>query len=390
MPQGSALAARGSGTYNYKVIYAFNGSDGDDPQGSLIDVGGTLYGTTQLGGANYSGTVFSITTGGAEKVLYSFGVPPDGNQPEASLVNVRGTLYGTTTKGGANYTCGYSPYYVGCGTVFSVTTGGTEKVLHSFGGGLDGSDPQGALIKVKGLLYGTTDEGGAIPCYYTTCGTVFTITTSGTEKVLRSFNNRKGRRPLAGLLDVGGTLYGTAANGGAHRAGVVFRITPSGKEKVLYSFGGAPDGAAPSASLIDVKGTLYGTTLLGGAYQRGSGSGLGTVFSITPSGKEKVLHSFGNGTDGAWPDAPLIDVKGTLYGTTWSGGATYCAGTGCGTIFSITPDGTEKVLHSFAACSDGCCPMAGLTDVGGTLYGTATEGGAGVPYDHGTVFALTP
>jgi uncharacterized repeat protein (TIGR03803 family) len=205
--------------------------------------------------------------------------------------------------------------------------------------------------------------------------------------VLRSFNGRRGSLPLAGLIDVGGTLYGTTYEGGAHNSGVVFSITPSGKERVLHSFGGAPDGANPFASLIDVKGTLYGTTWFGGAYPCGSAGGCGTVFSITPSGKERVLHSFGNGTDGVFPMASLIKVKGVLYGTTNHGGA-YCKSSGgCGTIFSITPDGTEKVLHSFGAAPDGCCSQAGLTDVHGTLYGTTSAGGTD---GFGTVFALTP
>ncbi len=87
--------------------------------------------------------------------------------------------------------------------------------------------------------------------------------------------------------------------------------------KVLYNFGSSSgDGIDPNAALKYVRGAFYGTTFSGGEY----GSG-GTVFSITTSGTEKVLHSFGKGSDGARPNAGLIDVKGTLYGTTPEGGA---------------------------------------------------------------------
>jgi uncharacterized repeat protein (TIGR03803 family) len=88
--------------------------------------------------------------------------------------------------------------------------------------------------------------------------------------------------------------------------------------------------------LLEVNGTLYGTTWVGGTY------GLGTVFSMTTSGKEHVLHSF-NGSDGAHPETDLIDVNGTLYGTTHVGGFKWgCKpninGTaGCGTVFALTP-----------------------------------------------------
>ena len=106
---------------------------------------------------------------------------------------------------------------------------------------------------------------------------------------------------------------------------------------ILHPFGrSAGDGVNSSADLIDVQGTLYGTTVGGGSY------GGGTVFSITTSGEETVLHSFGGSGDGANPSARLLNVNGTLYGTTAQGGANYG-----GTVFSMSLDGTEKVLHSF-------------------------------------------
>jgi uncharacterized repeat protein (TIGR03803 family) len=68
-----------------------------------------------------------------------------------------------------------------------------------------------------------------------------------------------------------------------------------------------------------------------------------------------TLHSFGAGTDGSFPWAPLLYVKGTLYGTTSAGG-TY----GKGTIFSMSLTGAETVLHSFGYEFDGATPLAGL------------------------------
>jgi uncharacterized repeat protein (TIGR03803 family) len=125
---------------------------------------------------------------------------------------------------------------------------------------------------------------------------------------------------------------------------------------------------------------LPGTTAGGSAY---SGSvGGGTAFSITTSGSLTTLHSFGSGTDGVYPYAPLLNVKGTLYGTTSAGGA-YDKGT----VFSMSLTGTdEKVLHDFGHGSDGAMPLAGLIDVKGTLYATTSAGGK---YGDGTVFALT-
>jgi uncharacterized repeat protein (TIGR03803 family) len=358
------------------VVYSFaGGNDGANPQAGLLKVTGVLYGTTASGGANGHGTVFAIPSFRPEITLYSFaGYPYDGADPAASLINVNGTLYGTTYAGSANND----------GTVFSITPSGTETVLHSFAGSpYDGAHPAG-LINVKGTLYGTTASGGA-----NDLGTVFSLapTPSGTETTLYSFaGGNDGASPKAGLINVKGTLYGTTSLGGANcgssgGCGTVFAITPSGAETVLYTFGGGTDGRYPVAGLINVKGKLYGTTFLGGA-NCGTRGGCGTVFAVTPSGAEAVLHSFAGGSDGANPHAGLINVKGTLYGTTSSGG-----GNGDGTVFAIPSFGSETVLHSFAGDSDGANPQAGLINVNGTLYGTTELGGAN---NDGTVFSLAP
>ena len=370
MPKASRIATR-FGTTSYNVLYSFaGGSDGAHPNSTLVNMSGTLYGTTLGGGGG--GTVFSITTSGVENVVYSFNGRghPDGSHPN-SLIDEDGILYGTAADGG-------SPLQRG--TVFRITTSGTEKLLYTFSGSPDGDHPLG-VIEVHGKLYGTTAGGGRYGC-----GTVFSVSVAGTERVLHSFLRRKllrdGCHPNGNLIDVKGTLYGTTFIGGAYGWGTVFAITTGGAEKVLYSFTRGSDGAWPKAGPADAGGTLYGTTSQGGG-------GRGTVFSITPSGILKTLYTFRGG--GGYPVAPLIDVKGTLYGTTEYGG-TYCHQSGyfvgCGTVFSITPSGAEQVSHNFGGPGDGAFPIAGLIDVGGTLYGT-TKGGPG-PSGLGTVFAITP
>jgi uncharacterized repeat protein (TIGR03803 family) len=392
LPQNPALSVRIN--TNYKVVHSFGAvRDGSSPIAPLIDVGGTLYGTTYVGGKYNGGTVFSLTPRGVEKVLHNFGSGSDGVKPNG-LIDVSGTLYGTTYEGGS-YTCYRDSYGSGCGTVFSITLTGAEKVLHSFSGsarGGDGRFPAAPLINVNGTLYGTTSEGGAYYSYYGG-GTVFAITKAGTETVLHTFNvvSGDGQDPQAGLVYVNGTLYGTTSAGGAsYWGGTVFSVTLSGKERVLHSFGYGADGAIPAASLINVKGTLYGTTALGGTMGCHGYGFCGTIFSITPGGigTEKVLHGFLGKPDGGSPFAPLIEVKGTLYGTTVYGGVRFCSvGDSCGTVFSITPSGAEKVLHSFGGKSDGVYPDAAVTEVNGKLYGTTQNGGA---FGLGTVFELTP
>ncbi len=215
----------------------------------------------------------------------------------------------------------------------------SETVLYSFGGGTDGGFPFGDLIMDSaGNLYGTTLTGGAASGG---CGTVFKLTLSGAETVFHSFNcDTDGSDPTSRLTaDSAGNLYGTTNFGGASGVGTVYKLTPSGTFSVLYSFSGSPDGAIPEGRLIaDSAGNLYGTTLQGGT---DCGAGCGTVFSITPNGTGTVLYSFAY-TDGAFPHAGLIaDNAGNLYGTTGGGGAS-----GNGTVFKLAGTGFPPVLPS--------------------------------------------
>jgi hypothetical protein len=93
------------------------------------------------------------------------------------------------------------------------------------------------------------------------------------------------------------------------------RIQRAPSFRVLHRFGGSPDGAIPLANLIDVNGTLYGTTSEGGRSGCGYGLGCGTVYSVTTTGSEKVRHIFAGGTDGFLPAAALID-KSSATGNT--------------------------------------------------------------------------
>lgn len=370
---------------SYRVLHDFSGRDGAYPLASLIEVNGTLYGTTTGGGthglAPKNGVVFSISTSGKERVLHDFGpMARDGNYPGAALLDVNGICYGTTELGNKANT----------GTVFSLTTSGKERVLYRFGEfGPSPVQPSASLIDNNGTLYSTTNFGGA-----SNLGTVFSIGTSGKERVLHSFGRpyrSDGQIPASALVAVSGTLYGTTYEGGLYGRGnhcgstpcpgdgTVFSISPTGQERALHSFGSGSDGINPAAGLIVVAGTLYGTTLGGGQY------GHGTIFSISLSGDEHVLYSFGTAAnDGAGPMGNLIEANDRLYGTTIGGGA---YGT-WGTVFSVSLDGSgERVLHSFGAANDGRHPEAALLGVNGTLYGTTNNGGAA---NRGTIFALTP
>lgn len=154
--------------------------------------------------------------------------------------------------------------------------------------------------------------------------------------------------------------------------------------RVLHAFRGSPDGMQPEAALLmDPNGNLYSTTYYGGAPCNG-----GTVFELSPDGKEHVLHRFHAYTkrhDGLSPGTRVVfDAQGNLYGTAYDGGVK-----GVGVVYEITADGEEKILHSFCTgdCSDGSQPNDLIIDAKGNLYGTAAGGGIN---GNGTVFMITP
>jgi uncharacterized repeat protein (TIGR03803 family) len=392
----------------FSVLHSFcskaNCADGQIAHAGLIaDKSGNLYGTTLGGGAHDGGTVFKVTPGGKETVLYSFCQQPnctDGQDPYTGVVmDSSGNLFGTTACGGNG--CGY-------GVVYELAANGTETVLYAFAGGKDGADPNDLVMDASGNLYGTTNIGGGTGCNGEGCGTVFKISPKGKESVLYRFcaaqNCTDGAFPVAGLiLDQSGNLYGTTAQGGSGSGiyGTVFELATDGTETVLYSFcqqNGCADGGSPYSRLaMDASGNLYGTTANGGSSQSG------TVFRLAPGGAETVLYSFcqlGSCADGAVPTSGVVlDGAGNLYGTTQSGGSgsdgRNC--TGCGTVFKLAPNGVETVLHSFCSkknCADGGSNLAGLAGLvlkSGTLYGTTPQGGKHADpntFNAGTVFAV--
>lgn len=369
------------------ILYSFaGGAAGSVPlAGLVLDGSGNLYGTTQQGGKEGHGTVFKLSPNGTETVLHAFGVADnDGLDPQAPLIrDSAGNLYGATLHGGAQNE----------GAVFKVAADGTETVLYSFGTArADGQNPAAGLVMDgAGNLYGTTELGGAYGA-----GTVFEVGTHGAETLLHSFlalgMGTDGQNPQAALLrDSAGNLYGTTPNGGAGMTGTVFKVSANGTTTVLYSFGSTAttDGHTPYSTLVmDSAGNLYGTTASGGV--NGGARGDGVVFSLSAAGKETVLYSFGGtANDGQDPYASLlIDSAGNLFGTTRAGGANAGGPRHGGTVYKISPGGTETILYSFGAAgaSDGSSPQATLVmDGAGNLYGTTADGGA---HGDGTVFKI--
>ncbi len=340
-------------------------ADGNSPYGGLVQAtNGILYGTTAIGGAKNSGTVYSITLSGAETVLYNFcktkgahDMCSDGSDPLGGLVQAtNGFLYGTTAFGGTSTTA----YQYGAGgTVFRIAPTnalhGSIETLHSFCNEVncaDGGVPEYSLVQTPGgELYGTTLFGGT---GFNLNGTVFKMTPGGVEALLYSFIDPPllecpvGSQPNGLVQATDGNLYGSTEYCGNNDGGIIVRVAPSGLASQIYEFGFGDNcslncyanGDSPNTLIQATDGNFYGTTYGGGNVGTGVNNGQGTIFKITPEGVLTTLYTFcstAQCADGANPAGALVQgTDGDFYGTTYDGGSTAGISAGGGTVFRFS------------------------------------------------------
>jgi hypothetical protein len=430
------LTANASAEWKEKVLYSFQGgSDGLTPAGGVVfDKAGNLYGVTNEGGttcpAPGCGTVFQLTPptqkGGpwTETILYDFNGNGGSIPVGGAIIDGNGNLYGTTAYGGSG-TCLLFGDNVGCGVVYElsppVQKGGqwTYTVLYNFQGGKDGLFPWGDLaLDAVGNLYGATQFGGGkgTTCnqYFDgNCGTVFRLNPpkqkggKWTERILHSFaGGTDGATPNGGLVfDSKGTLYGSTFIGGyncphhsGQGCGTVFELKPPvgkdgvWKEKLMHVFQNGSDGAQPSSGVIlGANGSVYGAAQLGA-------TGGGVVFKLkaVKGGRwmEAIVYGFSGGYSYS-PAVAVFDKSGNLYGTTNVGPGQSLAGS----VFRLRPPRQNggswsfNILHGFTGVPDAALPNVYLVfDKTGNLYGTSTQGGTGPcnNFGCGAVFEVEP
>jgi uncharacterized repeat protein (TIGR03803 family) len=361
----------------YTLLYDFPGGlKGVRPGDLVVTPDGSILGAAAYGSDN-SSLVFNYTDG-KETVLHRFpeGYGYEPEFPEGLLLSKNGdTLYGTTQYGGKEN--GMCAGGTGCGVAFSYDlTTSKYKTMHEFQGP-DGASPIGTqVLDSAGDLYGVTNGGG------TYGGTFYEITAAGTEKVLYNFGSAPdGMWPGGGLVLYGGNYYGVTIGGGANTCnnggcGTVFKITPAGKETVLYNFTGGSDGQNPDVLVGTYKGNLYG-------FSRTQGNAGAAIFEINAAGDFSIAY---NGSYISQITYIIMGTDGSLYASS-SGGAD-----SSGQILQITPtgdgNGNVTVLHQFDF-TDGSTlnPFQDLVLHGGVLYGTTNYGGSS---DNGVIYKLKP
>jgi uncharacterized repeat protein (TIGR03803 family) len=411
------------------VLYSFEAAAANtfvSPLGSnpdsrpVLGRGNSIYGMTSGGGTNGNGVIYRFNLKSEEySVLHTFsatdanGFNEDGALPGVALT--RGpddTFYGMAAFGGAN----------GNGTVFSVSSSGNFKVLHTFsaldanGRNEDGSNPLRTIVVGRdGKLYGTTRLGGPNTCgpqVTISCGVAWVMDRNGDHfRVIHNFSVTEGH--AASLLQAhDGLFYGCAVWPGTSTpagvplpSGTLYRMSAAGDFQSLYTFtqtnanGANADGADCYEPLVETSpGVFYGSASNGGS----NGNGVVFRYSNSAPGKVDVVHDFGATTpagtngDGAFPNARLtLAEDGKLYSTASAGGTN-----GNGVIYAIRRNGEFEVLHTFSAMdpntganSEGAVPDYGvILDNENHLIGTTVVGGigssAGPQNSGGTLYLL--
>ena len=310
---------------HFATVYSFTGSDdGSAPHAALVQgPQGILYGTTMKGMKGYGG-IFGWKDSAGPRTLAAFvpsanGADGIGGTPHAPLLLSPDTrasherFYGVTTCGGKD----------DLGTLFTMDADNDELVTVRHFSGFDGAKPYEALIEVDGRLYGTTTAGGTMDK-----GVVYMFDPRDPTfnfRVLHTFAGVDGAQPQAALIAIDGYLYGTTYEGGKHGMGTVFRVDPSGTHfSVIHDFQGF-DGANPHATLMQARDKhIYGTTTAGGGVGA-TPAFFGSIFKMnvgdTSVSDFSTIHKF-SGRDGNSTQARLIEASdGALYGTTASGGS---------------------------------------------------------------------
>lgn len=360
--------------------FGYNFYSPQNPIGQLAVSGSTLYGVA-FNGFNGDGTIFSMSTTGAVKVLYNFqGGSADGAQPHAGPTLVNGVLYGTTGLGGAS----------NMGTIYSYNLSSkTETLLHSFTGtnsgtpaNSDGQYPDTALLynPADGFLYGVTDIGDE-PGFANNQGTIYKIKTDGTGyQVIYNFNSGTGSAtgPQHALaLTPDGYLWGSTLYANGYNGGGVYKVKTDGSGYMFvagFNQGGSNPYNPASDMVLASDGNLYFECTNGGAY------GLGTIEKVVPSTNAVSTAWNFDGYTGAYPYNNTQEyfqhrlfqsaTDHNLYGVTADGGAY-----GLGVAYKFNPStGACNPLCSFNI-PDAEGTANPIVQVGSSFYCTSFYGG---------------
>ncbi len=254
-------------------------SDGDNgvpnlPQPGLAEVAGELIGTfnagPSTGGSPGYGGVFEVPASGGPLTTPVVFNGTDGSGPTSNLVDVGGNLFGTTRNGGSSTNSSYA----GSGTFFKLTAGvsGTYQLntLVNLGVGADGEFPNGKLSYVDGSFIVSNVNGYLMQ---------ITPDTSG-DYAFSALTPTIPAPALSYTVGPNGNVFALVNGAYVPPFNANYVLLESAKNSTgtfttNYVFGTDAVGLSNLSNLVDVNGTIYGT-----AYDNATNTDI--IFAIVP------------------------------------------------------------------------------------------------------------
>ena len=344
---GSAVAQ----TPVYKLLWSPGaiGTPGAQPTAIMEVAPGLFYVLGAYDGDTFGASVFSITSAGTFKLLYS--LPPDftsagfaqGTNGNLYVPGFNGTAqqsyYFCTTATGANMVEYSFPGGWGSGwqtveapgdlydmmgfttrgpTVWGfgkISETGQITILHQFSSS-DGT-PTGAnlALAADNNFYGIGNEqpGGISP------GFIFRLTPKGEYSKLLTFPKFSYNGILNLISASDGNLYGVFAGLGPTNSGIIYKATLSGQLQTVVAF--PPSMAGPMSIMQAADGNLYGGTKSQAIFR----------YDMTAHTLTNAFQLPSGGVDGLCTCQLIQGMDGKLYGVTNNGGPW----PGDGVVFSL-------------------------------------------------------
>lgn len=336
---------------DFTVVHEFTSNAGDNaaPRGNLLASGGRLWGTSDAGGENGLGYIYSLKEIGTEFTRhYSFKLTDsDGRVPWCTLIEHNGRFWGATVTGGET----------GNGVLFSLANDGSDyQIEHHFAdANATGWQPNSNFIEFGDKLIGTTNSGGIHDF-----GVIYSLAKDGSSySILHNFNFIDGSGPV-GLIQFDNKLWGMTGGGGEDGVGTIFTFNPEdGLFTKVHDFNGS-DGARPVGTLVESNGILWGVTTDGN-------EGAGNIFKFDPaSGEIENVHDFVFET-GVDPKSGLLINDGKFWGRAAGGPDLYEI------IFTMDLDGSNYSIIKSLDASTGGNIQGGLIAAAGKIWGTTEK-----------------
>lgn len=360
-------------TLVYTKKISFTGTNGaalgDLPIGSMVEVGGKLYGTTYNGGTYGTGVLFEYDPATNIYIVKQNIFLSNGKNPKGNLIVNNNKLYGTCIAGGAS----------DAGTLFEYDLTTNIYAVKNSMVSTSGSSPAAGVAVFNNKLYGINQYGGT-----NSRGSIFEFDlTTNTYQIVYNYTAADGSNPESELYLYNNIFYGFALVGGSNNFGTIYKFDPATYTYTKTFDCASSNSPSPRAVFFNYNNVLYANTSGNVQINNGSGSIISYNTTNDTYTKQLVLNTYS--AMGNKPTAKLLYYNNKIYGSTVFGGTN-----NGGVLFEFNP--TTNVytkLLDFSLTTTGT-NLGPLIVRNGILYGNMQYYQPPVGSNYGAVFTYNP